>query len=167
MSDPKLIVRAGAPGIVKTAIGERPATPIPTQGILIKPGAIVAKGSPPRRVDEPLNASSAFSRRGGRRHRSGRKTRRRHRGGGLLSVVQDGPVWRIKEDVGGSGGEQVKDSAVSEESWPTAKGAMDMATLLKGIKRSAPTQEGRYDIVDAGKTLVTMKKSGGRRRRYA
>lgn len=87
-------------------------------------------------------------------------------------VVQDGSVWRLKEDIRGPDGGQVKDaagnivSAYSEESWPTAEDAMRVATLIKTIKRAAPTQEERYDIVSAGKTLVTMKKRGGRRRHH-
>lgn len=92
--------------------------------------------------------------------KGGRKTRRRHRrhrGGGLLTVVQDGDVWRIRESDGSF-------TADSEQTFASADEAMKMVSTLKTIKRATPVQEERYDIVRAGNTLVTMKKRGGKRK---
>jgi hypothetical protein len=156
MSEPPVIVRKGANGVVKTAVGDRPPTPVPDMEELLKPSAVVAKGSPPPRVNEPPNAPSAFTRRGGRQRR--RKTRR-HRGGGKMTVVQDGAVWRIKENAPDG------TTATSEQSWSSAEDAMQIASTIKTIKDLTPDQEERRAIAKTGKALSNMKTGGKKSRR--
>ena len=165
MSTPKVIVRKGDPGIVKTAIGPRPPTPIEPQQDLLVPQPIVAKGSPPPRTEEPPSAQSAFTRRGGRVRR-GRKTQRRsrrHRGGGVLSVIQDGPVWRIKETAPDG------QAAVSPRTFASFEEAATMSKSLKTIKGMTPDQPERRAIARAADALSRVTKTetslGGTRRR--
>lgn len=132
---------------------------VPPGGVK-KPVAKVAKGSPPPRVEEPPNAPSAFTRRGGRsrRHRRGRKTRhRRHRGGGQLSVVQKGDRWYIRETSAPG------DFEDSEKNWATKEEAEAMVASLQKIKNITPDQEERKAIAVAASGLANMKKRGGRR----
>lgn len=145
MSSPAVLV--AAPGV-------------PPGGVK-KPVAKVAKGTPPPRVEQPPNASSAFVRVGGRtrrRRRGGRKTRR-HRGGGQMSVVQKGDRWYIRETTGSV-------SEDSEKNWATKEEAETMVRSLQTIKDMTPNQDERKAIAVAASGLANMKTRGGRRTRH-
>lgn len=92
-----------------------------------------------------------------------RRHSRRHRGGGVLSVVQDGPVWRIKEVL------EDGRSAMSPRTFASAEEATRMMKSLRTIQEMTPNQDERIGIARAADALSrvakTEKSIGGKRRR--
>lgn len=163
MPNGKIVSRPGGSGVVETAMGMRPGTPSPMMTpsgmVVLRPGAagagasVIASGVERPGTPRPKTV-------GGRKTR--RKTRR-HRGGGSLTVIQDGSVWRIKETM--SDGQ----SAVSPRTFSSFEDAAQMAKSLKTIKGITPDQPERQAIARAADALSrvtkTEKSLGGKRRR--